>query len=398
MGFIGALFGAVWSLVLFLSHYVTATLEALLLPLGLSVVHRGLVPDIIIRLFIRLGLLERILDLRKTGVEQAGEAKMKFIEDLLHERPIAEETDAANEQHYMVPPEFFELCLGPHRKYSCGHWPREKMTLAESEEEALALVCQRAGLRDGMHVLDLGCGWGSFSLYAARHFPNCKITAVSNSSSQRKSILARAEAAGIGENLEVITADANELELTPGTFDRAITIEMFEHLKAYGQILENISTWLKPEGKLFVHIFCHSGQPYHFEDGWMARTFFTGGQMPSSDLLLYFQQHMSVAKHWRVSGMHYHRTCEAWLQKMDAHRKEALPILARAYGAGLSSKSARRAKANEWFANWRLFYLACSELFRWGGGERWGVSHYLFENRSLATSARLRRSGGAAAR
>lgn len=146
-----------------------------------------------------------------------------------------------------VPASFFELCLGPRRKYSCGYWPRKQMTLEESEIASLEQVCARADIKDGMHILELGCGWGSFSLFAAMKYPGCRITAVSNSASQRRSIEARAEAEGL-TNLRVITCDVNDLELADSEFDRVISIEMFEHLKAYGRILANVSKWLKPNG------------------------------------------------------------------------------------------------------------------------------------------------------
>jgi cyclopropane-fatty-acyl-phospholipid synthase len=246
--------------------------------------------------------------------------------------------------------------------------------LAAAEEAMLALTCERADVRDGQRILDLGCGWGSFSLWAAEKYPAARVTAVSNSRDQGDFIRAEAEKRGFG-NLEVLTADVNDFA-PDGTFDRVVSIEMFEHLKNYGEILRRISGWLAPDGRLFVHIFCHRDLAYHYEsegpDDWMARHFFTGGTMPSFDLLEAFDDHLVVEEKWRVGGFHYRDTCEDWLRLMDSRAGEVRPILARAYG---------RDQVTRWWVRWRVFFMACAELFAYEGGEQWFVGHYRFAPR-----------------
>ena len=332
-----------------------------------GILDRGLVPDGLIRRAIRRRCAARL------EIEQARYDRDALVAEL-KTMPIALHTDLANEQHYEVPPAFFELVLGPRRKYSCALFEAGTGDLGAAEEAMLALTGERAGIRDGQRILDLGCGWGSFSLWAAERYPAAAITAVSNSRDQGDFI--RAEAARLNlDNLEVQTADVNDFVPT-ATYDRVVSIEMFEHLKNYAAILERIAGWLNPDGRLFVHIFCHRQLAYHYEaegpDDWMARHFFTGGTMPAFDLLDAFGEHLQVVQKWRVPGGHYRDTCEAWLANMDARRTELRPILADAYGDD---------QITRWWVRWRVFFMACAELFAYGGGGEWFVGHYLLAPR-----------------
>ena len=258
-------------------------------------------------------------------------------------------------------------------KYSSGYWPREDTTFAESEEAMLALSCERAQLTDGQDVLELGCGWGSLTLWMAEKYPNSRITGVSNSSTQKAHIDAEAARRGF-KNVRILTADMNEFEAGDTSFDRVVSVEMFEHMKNYQLLMAKVARWLRPGGKLFVHIFTHREFAYHFEgkdpSDWITRYFFEGGTMPSDDLLLYFQDDLAIRGHWRVSGTHYQRTSEAWLEKMDANEAVITPILEATYGKENPAK---------WRAYWRVFFLSCAELWGFSSGNEWLVSHYLFE-------------------
>jgi len=332
---------------------------------------KGLLPDAIIRLGIRRLCRQRLVDasnINETLMEQEHSAWI----DVLKESPIALVPEKANEQHYEVPPRLFELVLGDRLKYSSGLWPEGVSSLDESEVAMLKLTIQRAGLVDGQDVLELGCGWGSLTLYMAECFPKSKITAVSNSNDQRQFIEARCEERNL-KNVEIITADMNDFETTK-LFDRVISIEMFEHMRNYEKLLGRVNVWLKNKGKLFVHIFSHQKIAYPFEDNddadWMAREFFSGGQMPSHRLLMSFPGQMKIEKDWRVSGTHYEKTSLAWLQKMDKNKAEVLELFKKTYG---------ESDANSWFQRWRIFFMSCEVLFGFNRGSEWGVSHYLFE-------------------
>jgi len=339
----------------------------------IDLMERGLLPDRIIRQGIRR-LNRRRLQLEQQSDPAAQlQAKMDFIHQL-RQSEIAIETDKANQQHYELPPGFFEKVLGPHLKYSCCLWEDDVVNLEQAEQAALKQICQRAQISDGMDILELGCGWGSFSLWAAQHYPNCHITAVSNSALQRDFILNQCDQRQLN-NVEIITTDANVFTAKK-TYDRIVSIEMFEHMRNYHNLLHRVSQWLKPEGKLFVHIFVHREYPYFFEtqgeDDWLGQYFFTGGIMPSDDLLHYFQDDLILDYQWRLSGMHYFHTAEAWLKKMDNAKEDIMPIMVDVYGL----KNAAR-----WFQRWRVFFMACAELWGYNDGNQWWVSHYRFRKR-----------------
>ena len=332
---------------------------------------KGLLPDAIIRLGIRRLCRQRLVDASNTNEALMEQEHADWI-DVLKESPIALVPEKANEQHYEVPPRLFELVLGDRLKYSSGLWPEGVSSLDESEVAMLKLTIQRAGLVDGQDVLELGCGWGSLTLYMAECFPKSKITAVSNSNDQRQFIEERCEERNL-KNVEIITADMNDFE-TAKLFDRVVSIEMFEHMRNYEKLLGRVNVWLKNKGKLFVHIFSHQKIAYPFEDNddadWMAREFFSGGQMPSHRLLMSFPGQMKIEKDWRVSGTHYEKTSLAWLQKMDKNKAEVLELFKKTYG---------ESDANSWFQRWRIFFMSCEVLFGFNRGSEWGVSHYLFE-------------------
>jgi cyclopropane-fatty-acyl-phospholipid synthase len=292
----------------------------------------------------------------------------------LKRSPIAIRTDDANRQHYEVPPEFFQLVLGKWLKYSCCYWPEGVETIDEAEEAMLHLTCERAGLENGMEVLDLGCGWGSLSLWIAERYPNCRILAVSNSQPQIAYIAGRCRERGL-RNVVGLVADANDLQINR-RFDRVMSIEMFEHMKNYEQLMAKVAGSLKPTGQLFVHIFSHREFAFEFEASdpadWMAQTFFSGGTMPSDDLLLHFQRDLCLVDHWRIGGTHYAKTLRAWLEKLDRHQPEVREVLAGTYG---------RDQETRWWVNWRLFFMACEETWRLRKGREYLVSHYLFERR-----------------
>ncbi|WP_119718558.1 SAM-dependent methyltransferase [Cognatilysobacter tabacisoli] len=337
----------------------------------LGLAERGLVPDPLLRLGIRRMCAQRLREEMAGGLDAQAARYARRIE-LLRHSPVAIHTDAANAQHYELPPAFFELCLGKRYKYSSCYYPTGAETLDQAEEAMLALYGERAELADGQQILELGCGWGSLTLWMAERYPNARITAVSNSRPQREHIERQCRERGLG-NVRVITQDVNRLELDPAQFDRCVSIEMFEHMRNYDTLLGRINGWLKPGGKLFVHIFVHRTLVYPFEtegeDNWMGRHFFTGGLMPAADTLLWFQRDLKLEQRWLVDGTHYQRTSNHWLENQDRNRDAVMAILTQAY-------SPQTAKL--WFQRWRMFWMACAELFGYDGGQEWGVAHYRF--------------------
>ena len=337
-------------------------------------VEQGLVPDSVIRLGIRRLLKERLVEMRVDYAEAADEISAAFIAGM-RGAAIALLPEKANEQHYEVPAEFFARALGPHRKYSSCWWGEGVETLGQAEEAALRLTCERAGLQDGQDILELGCGWGSLSLWMADHYRRSHVTAVSNSHSQRRHIEREAEARGL-VNLQVITCDANQFTTEAGHFDRVVSVEMFEHLRNWPEMFGRVAGWLKPGGRFFMHVFAHRGAPYEFVErdasDWMSRHFFSGGMMPSDDLALNFQDDLRLARRWRWDGTHYQKTSEAWLRNMDDARDELMPLMVATYGEA----------ADIWWQRWRLFFMSVAELFGYDGGQQWWVSHYLFDKRS----------------
>ncbi len=369
----------------------------------LRAAERGFLPDALIRLGTRHLLGAR---LRQEGADDVEAASARYAEvlDALRQGPIAVATHEANAQHYEVPTAFFAQVLGPRLKYSAGYWPSGTHTLADAEDRMLALCAERAGLADGQRILDLGCGWGAFALWAGARYRRSRIVAISNSSSQKAYIDRRAIEMGL-DNVEVRTADINQLaagasasrdEAAPAStlepqrridddlnrrFDRIVSVEMFEHVRNYPALLAGIAQWLKPEGKLFVHIFGHWRLMYPFETeggaNWMGHHFFTGGLMPAQDTLLHFQDHLSIERRWLLSGRHYQKTARAWLRNLDANGKAVRMALNPASAASAPSKVSSRIQRQRW----RMFLMACEELFGWNNGNDWLVCHYLFNNR-----------------
>ncbi len=344
----------------------------------ISLCERGWVPDLLARAGMRRLMAHRLREERAHGSEGTNARSRRMVESL-RESPIAIETQAANAQHYEVPAEFFHRHLGPRLKYSCCLYRTGQETLAEAEEAMLEVYAERAQLQDGQRILDLGCGWGSLSLWLAARFPDAQIVGLSNSHGQRAFIEARAAERGL-HNLHIVTGNVAEFTFGPGTppagFDRVVSIEMFEHMKNYGALLSKVASWLNPQGLLFVHIFAHRTLTYHFEDhgddDWMTRYFFSGGTMPSEALLLHFQDDLRIRDQWWVGGRHYERTSNHWLESLDANRAACLRVLEEGYG---------KAEAPVWLQRWRMFYMAVAELFGYDEGREWGVAHYLFEKR-----------------
>jgi cyclopropane-fatty-acyl-phospholipid synthase len=331
----------------------------------------GLVPDSVIRAGIRRLLERKLNEIHAGDVEKGAIIKNRFVQ-MMAESPIALVPHLANEQHYEVPASFFSEVLGKNRKYSCCYWTKDVEDLETAEEAALQATVERAGIEDGMRILDLGCGWGSLSLWMAEHFPNASITSVSNSQSQHDYIAQAARNRGL-DNVKVHVCDMNDFD-APGTYDRIVSVEMFEHMRNYPELFRRISNWLEADGRFFMHIFCHRTTPYEYIDkgpsDWMSRHFFSGGIMPSADLPMRIGGDLTVERHWQWNGRHYARTLRAWLDRMDARKTAVMPILEETYG---------KDQADRWRMRWRIFFMACEELFAYNGGREWYVSHYLLK-------------------
>lgn len=339
---------------------------------AIKAVESGLIPDFIIRFGIRRLLKQRLLDEFSQDPQQSSKRYNDFLYELKKSK-LAIDTDKANEQHYEIDSEFYNLVLGQNKKYSSCYYKNENESLSTAEKNMLELYIERGQFSDGQNILELGCGWGSLTLYLAKRFPQSHITGVSNSHSQRNYILKQAKDRGL-KNIEIITCDINNLSLE-NQFDRIISIEMFEHVRNYQNLFKNISSWMNPQGLLFIHVFCHRHLMYPFEtegeDNWMGKYFFSGGQMPAADTFLNFQQHLNIEKRWINNGQHYEKTSNHWLENMDENKQQVLIVLKKTYGQDYKL----------WFQRWRIFFMSCAELFGYNKGNEWLVGHYLFTRR-----------------
>ena len=343
--------------------------------IALNLAERGLLPDALVRAGIRQLLRHRLQEIHASDNQKSADLTAQFIERM-NRSQIAPLPELANAQHYEVPAQFFELCLGRQRKYSSCYWDADCPALNDAEEKALALTAEHAELQNGQDILELGCGWGSLSLWMAAHYPDSRIVAVSNSGSQREHIECTAAQRGLS-NLRVITCDMNHFQPAQSgiahQFDRIVSVEMFEHMRNYRELYARVHDWLKPNGKFLKQIFVHRQVPYAFEvagdEDWMSQYFFSGGMMPSDDLPLHFQERLQLERRWRWDGRHYEKTLNAWLAEMDAKTPEITAIIAATYG---------KENVTLWRSRWRLFYMACAELFGFNRGQEWWVSHYLF--------------------
>jgi cyclopropane-fatty-acyl-phospholipid synthase len=344
---------------------------------------RGYIPDALVRAGMRW-----LIGTRLGGSARSPAARSQALRQLLamlRRSPIAIATAMANAQHYALPPEFFRLHLGPRLKYSCCWFGPGIEGLAAAEEATLELYAERAQLADGQRILDLGCGWGSATLWMAERYPRARITALSNSSAQRHYIEGELRRRGLG-NVSVVTGDIADFDFTDkaaeASFDRIISVEMLEHLRNYGLLFAKLRSWLKADGRVFIHVFAHPTLAYPFETegpgNWMGRYFFTGGLMPSESLFLHFQDDLQVLEQWWMDGSHYARTAEEWLKRLDAVRAPVLRLFAETYGAP---------DAARWLQRWRMFYQAVAELFGYRRGHEWGGAHYLLAPRSARHEA-----------
>lgn len=353
---------------------------------AISMVERGVVPTPLIRVGIRRLLADRLKEMR--GRYPDGPDGEKAHEEWLQhmrESGVALVPEKANEQHYELPPRFFELCLGKRLKYSSGLYADAATTLDEAEEAMLELSCKRAGLADGQDILELGCGWASLTLFMAQRYPNSRITTVSNSAPQRGYIEELLRTHGVSERVTVLTRDVNEFEAGDAAFDRVVSVEMMEHVRNWERLLSRVARWLRPDGRAFVHVFAHARYAYAFEardsSDWMTEHFFSGGQMPSHDQFDRVLRAAAAAapagtpllreaERFAVPGTHYARTSEDWLRNMDRNKAEVMELFRETYGEGDAAK---------WFRRWRVFYLSCAELFAYNGGNDWIVSHHVLE-------------------
>jgi len=340
-----------------------------------KLIEQNKIPDFLLRRGIRNLLKQRLADENK-GCVETQQAHLMALIDQLKASPIAVNTADANQQHYEVPTQFYRYCLGKNLKYSSCYYKPGITDLDTAEDDMLSLTCERAEFMDGQKVLELGCGWGSLSLYMAAKYPGSLFKVVSNSRTQKVYIDEQAKLRGI-TNLAVITADMNTFTIDE-QFDRVVSVEMFEHMRNYQLLMKKVASFLNPDGKVFIHIFTHKEYAYLFEvlddTDWMSKYFFTGGIMPSDHLLFYFNDDLAVEQHWHVDGTHYGKTAEAWLKNMDTHKAEIMPLFEETYG---------KRQAIKWWVYWRLFYMACAELWNYNDGNEWMVSHYLFHKTAV---------------
>ena len=337
----------------------------------IELAEKKLIPDFIIRQGIRFLLKKRIQSLVSNNLEKNIQNKIKFIEKM-NLSSIAEVPELANQQHYEIPAEFYNYCLGKHKKYSSCYWSEKTKNLNEAEFLSLKLTSRHAMLTNGLNILELGCGWGSLTLWMAEQYPKSKITAVSNSASQKKHIVAQAKKKNL-KNISVITEDMNKFN-TKHKYDRVVSVEMIEHMRNHKKLFKKVASWLKSDGLFFMHIFVHKTQPYLFEvqdnDDWMSQYFFSGGMMPSEDLPLFFQEDLKIIDKWSWSGVNYEKTANAWLKNIDLNKNKVMPVLKEIYGENNS---------NKWFQRWRIFFMSCAELWGYDNGKEWRVAHYLFK-------------------
>ena len=338
--------------------------------LGIWLAERGWIPDFLLRIAVKF--------ISKARIKKSSSFSEKLdVISSLRDGPIAELTPFANKQHYEVPPAFFEKVLGSKLKYSCSLFSDNQKSLNDAETEMLKTYIERANIRSKQEILDLGCGWGSFSLYAAQKFSNCNFNAVSNSDEQINFIKSKIQELGL-TNLLALKQDINQLNLNK-KFDRIVSIEMFEHMRNYKNLLQRLSNLMTDDGLLFVHIFCHRQSAYFYEIknqwDWMTKYFFTGGIMPSKDIFEFFDEDLTVAESWEINGKHYSKTSKSWLKNIDKNSKIVKQILNQHYD-----------EKNIWFNRWRIFFLACEEFFKINDGKEWFVSHYLLEKKNKATN------------
>ena len=338
--------------------------------LGIWLAERGWIPDFLLRIAVKF--------ISKARIKKSSSFSEKLdVISSLRDGPIAELTPFANKQHYEVPPAFFEKVLGSKLKYSCSLFSDNQKSLNDAETEMLKTYIERANIRSKQEILDLGCGWGSFSLYAAQKFSDCNFTAVSNSDEQINFIKSKIQELGL-TNLLALKQDINQLNLNK-KFDRIVSIEMFEHMRNYKNLLQRLSNLMTDDGLLFVHIFCHRQSAYFYEIknqwDWMTKYFFTGGIMPSKDIFEFFDEDLTVAESWEINGKHYSKTSKSWLKNIDKNSKIVNQILNQHYD-----------EKNIWFNRWRIFFLACEEFFKINDGKEWFVSHYLLEKKNKATN------------
>lgn len=338
----------------------------------LALLERNILPDALVRRLIRTLLASRL----RLGYLPSAHLQLSDLlrfKQSLEDMPIAVETDKVMSQHYELPTSIFKLVLGENLKYSSCYFLDKSSTLEDAEIAMLEQYCEKVQLKDGQTILDIGCGWGSLCLYIARKYANCSVTGICYSTTQKAYIEERCSDFQLS-NVKIIAADISKFEME-ASYDRIISIEMFEHMKNYKELLKKISTWMKQDGLLFVQHCCHKVFAYHFEElgdeSWITRNFLSGGTMPSANLLLYFQEDVAVVNHWLVNGMHYARTCKEWLKRMDQNAAAIRPIMESVYGDS----------ATKWAAYWRTFYIWAAELFAYNNGEEWMVAHFLFKKK-----------------